>query len=39
MTFVTLLLVTGTWKDAILKTGIVLQLEIHDQKKDGKKEK
>jgi hypothetical protein len=35
--FVTLLLVTGIWKDAILKCGIVLQIEIQDRKKEGKR--
>jgi hypothetical protein len=39
MTFVTFLFVTGTWKDAILKCGIVLQIEIQNRKKEGKEGK
>jgi len=39
MMFVMLLLVIGTGKYSILKSGIVLQLEIQDRKKEGKKGK
>ena len=37
MTFVKLLLVTGTGKDAILKSGILLHPEIENGQKEGKK--
>ena len=37
MAFVNLLLVTDTLKYAILKSGIMLQPEIKDREKEGKK--
>jgi hypothetical protein len=36
MAFVKLLLVTGTCKYAILKSGILLRPEIEDREKEGK---
>jgi hypothetical protein len=39
MEFVMLVLVTATWKYAILKSGILVQIKIQDRKRKGKKGK